>query len=403
MTVALSNVIPPKTMNMEQFAVPSWNEYVAGGLLHKTDADVLDSLQASPLQTGDNRFVTMTQVLAKQVSLEVSRYIVNCLWMFDGPVRLPDDTGQQLYAALENTATRFEGNALQIKTLKVMGKIVKDNHNYIDPDPFYAHCRYMLNSHEPESCIEVLSLIANSLEQKDLRMAFATTDRLLDAILEALINLPSQPQLHYNALLCFWLVSFETDASLALLQRCNFLPVTVNICRSTTKEKVVRMGVGMWRNMLTRAKNVVLPVLIGSKAVDFINNCLKKQFTDPDLMVDLHAVQENLEEAINNLTTFDEYSSEVKSENLDWTPAHKSELFWKDNAARLLEDNAELLKYVLIVCVSVCHNNNNHIRSLVRLLSSRDSKVVSIAAHDIGEFLRHHPAGKRYSFLLSKP
>ena len=43
-------------------------------------------------------------------------------------------------------------------------------------------------------------------------------------------------------------------------------------------------------------------------------------------------------------SSFDEYSTEVKSGRLEWSPVHKSEKFWRENAARLNEKNYELLK-----------------------------------------------------------
>ena len=43
-------------------------------------------------------------------------------------------------------------------------------------------------------------------------------------------------------------------------------------------------------------------------------------------------------------SSFDEYSSEVRSGRLEWSPVHKSEKFWRENAARLCEKNFELLK-----------------------------------------------------------
>jgi V-type H+-transporting ATPase subunit H len=46
-------------------------------------------------------------------------------------------------------------------------------------------------------------------------------------------------------------------------------------------------------------------------------------------------------------SSFDEYSSEVKSGRLEWSPVHKSEKFWHENASRLNEKNFELLKYVM--------------------------------------------------------
>lgn len=45
--------------------------------------------------------------------------------------------------------------------------------------------------------------------------------------------------------------------------------------------------------------------------------------------------------------TYDEYSSELTSGHLSWTPVHESELFWKENASKLNDKNYEQLKYAL--------------------------------------------------------
>ena len=45
-------------------------------------------------------------------------------------------------------------------------------------------------------------------------------------------------------------------------------------------------------------------------------------------------------------SSFDEYHSEVVSRRLEWSPVHKSEKFWRENASRLNEKNYELLKFV---------------------------------------------------------
>ena len=46
----------------------------------------------------------------------------------------------------------------------------------------------------------------------------------------------------------------------------------------------------------------------------------------------------------NTNSSFDEYSSELQSMRLDWSPVHKSDKFWKENAVRLNEKNYFLLK-----------------------------------------------------------
>ncbi|KAF8778104.1 V-type proton ATPase subunit H like protein [Argiope bruennichi] len=82
-----------------------------------------------------------------------------------------------------------------------------------------------------------------------------------------------------------------------------------------------------------------------------------------------------LAEKMNN--SFDEYSTEVKSGRLEWSPVHNSEKFWRENTPRLNEKNYELLKILIYL-----------------LETSKDPLVLSVAAHDIGEYVRHYPRGK---------
>lgn len=42
--------------------------------------------------------------------------------------------------------------------------------------------------------------------------------------------------------------------------------------------------------------------------------------------------------------TWDEYTSELESGHLTWSPPHESEQFWKENAVKLNERDGELLK-----------------------------------------------------------
>ena len=43
-----------------------------------------------------------------------------------------------------------------------------------------------------------------------------------------------------------------------------------------------------------------------------------------------------------------------------------------------------------------------HLRILTRLLEvSDDPQVIAVAAHDVGEYVRHYPRGKRYGFLVA--
>ena len=77
------------------------------------------------------------------------------------------------------------------------------------------------------------------------------------------------------------------------------------------------------------------------------------------------------------MSSYDEYMNEVKTGRLEWSPVHTSEKFWRENSEKLNERNYELLKM------------------LISLLESDDPLIVTVAAHDLGEYVRHYPRGKQ--------
>lgn len=110
------------------------------------------------------------------------------------------------------------------------------------------------------------------------------------------------------------------------------------------------------------------------KTLELLEN---RKFEDDDITEDIEFLKEELEKSFHDLSSFDEYSTEVKSGRLEWSPVHTSVKFWRENAEKLNDKNYELLKI------------------LIRLLeTSKDPLILSVANHDIGEYVRHYPRGK---------
>lgn len=325
---------------------PNWAEYLAGGLVNEDEARCLESLSKIPIAHNDSRIWACCTILGRQVSQEVIKYILDLLVQPVHRLSFDDQSlGQHWMENLYNLFKQFEKTSIHIRVLFLMSRLVRENSNsVVDCSTFLNICRQTLQTLDPELCIEALSAMTNTLEVDHVRLRLSQNERLIDAIKVNLATITNQPQLQYNALLCLWLVSFNATAVTELLKRSNILPITMSIAKTATKEKVLRVAVGFWRNCLERCKETVMPVLIGARVLDFISNCEKKQFSDPDLTFDLSFLKAELDAAILKLSTFDEYSSEIKSGNLDWTPPHKSTLFWRTNAMRLNENNGELLR-----------------------------------------------------------
>ena len=77
-------------------------------------------------------------------------------------------------------------------------------------------------------------------------------------------------------------------------------------------------------------------------------------------------------------SSFDEYSTEVKSGRLEWSPVHTSEKFWVENTPRLNEKNYELLKYVkkiiFFLVYTFVHVRNDFIRKMILFVFNFDLK-----------------------------
>lgn len=104
----------------------------------------------------------------------------------------------------------------------------------------------------------------------------------------------------------------------------------------------------------------------------------QRKFDDEDISADVEFLTVRLQNSVQDLSSFDEYATELRSARLEWSPVHKSAKFWRENAQRLNEKNYELL------------------RILVHLLdTSKDPVILSVACFDIGEYVRHYPRGKQ--------
>jgi V-type H+-transporting ATPase subunit H len=76
--------------------------------------------------------------------------------------------------------------------------------------------------------------------------------------------------------------------------------------------------------------------------------------------------------------TFEVYQAELLSGRLTWSPPHQSDLFWTKNWRELKKENYALL------------------RILARLLSTAsDPVVLSVAANDIGHYVKRDPSSKK--------
>ena len=95
--------------------------------------------------------------------------------------------------------------------------------------------------------------------------------------------------------------------------------------------------------------------------------------------------------------TFDEYTSELLSGQLSWTPVHESENFWRENAVKLNDNDYKLLRFVQAYPTVLAYVPTSDNSILIKLLDdSSDPIVLAVAVHDLGQYVKHCDRGKKY-------
>lgn len=212
----------------------------------------------------------------------------------------------------------------------------------------------------------------------EYRFAFVSVDGIstLLSVLSGRVNF----QVQYQLIFCLWVLTFNSLLA-EKMNKFNVIPILADILSDSVKEKVTRIILAVFRNLIEKPDDSQVAkehciAMVQCKVLKQLTILEQRKFDDEDVIADVEYLMDRLQASVQDLSSFDEYATEVKSGRLEWSPVHKSK-FWRENAQRLNEKNCELL------------------RILIHLLeTSKDPLVLSVASFDIGEYVRHYPRGK---------
>jgi len=186
----------------------------------------------------------------------------------------------------------------------------------------------------------------------------------------------STVQLLYQTLFALWSLSYSKEAALEMTNsKVGLIAKLVEIIKGSQKEKVIRVALSTLRNLQGVGKSNDMMVVNGLMPV--LEVLQVRKFADEDIPEDIDFLHHSLQSNLLGLTSWDVYKTELESGQLEWSPSHKSEHFWKDNHKAFEAHDCAAIK------------------QLVALLSSEDPKVLAIVCSDISELIKHHPEGRR--------
>uniref|UniRef100_A0A673K0J6 V-type proton ATPase subunit H n=1 Tax=Sinocyclocheilus rhinocerous TaxID=307959 RepID=A0A673K0J6_9TELE len=360
-----TNIIAAKAAEVRANKV-NWQSYLQGQMISAEDCEFIkkfeiarsEDKQAVLTKEGHQCAKTFLNLMAHISKEQTVQYI---LTLIDDTLQVKTQCKNVLWTCLKIVLMN-----LHLHAAPITGQVFWSYQRFEGCSSQYVQC--------VAGCLQLM------LRVNEYRFAWVEADGV--NCITAVLSNKCGFQLQYQMIFCVWLLAFSPQLC-EQLRRYNVVPALSDILQESVKEKVTRIILAAFRNLLEKSaeretRQEYALAMIQCKVLKQLENLDQQKYDDEDITDDIKFLLERLGESVQDLSSFDEYSSELKSGRLEWSPVHKSEKFWRENAVRLNEKNYELLKI------------------LTRLLEvSDDPQVIAVAAHDVGEYVRHYPRGKR--------
>ncbi|RKP01081.1 hypothetical protein CXG81DRAFT_5050, partial [Caulochytrium protostelioides] len=277
---------------------------------------------------------------------------------------------------------RNEDEFIQLETASILSLLLSRADQMpagADVSEYYTYLVMSLQNPNPPVVDLIVQFIQTLVQAPRHRVAFYRIPGALSA-LTGQLRKTTVAQMQYQITCVFWLLTFNQDIAADLQKKYDIVPLLVDIGKTAIKEKVVRVVAATLRNLLIKAPTENFPAMLASHVHTWAETLLTRQWTDDDVREDLTYLHEEVAAYAAKLSTFEAYVAEVRSGKLVWSPPHRSDAFWKVNGERFCEREYEI------------------VRALGRLLmtGSMTPQTLAIAAHDIGQFVKFVPLGKRF-------
>ncbi|KJA27303.1 hypothetical protein HYPSUDRAFT_1097962 [Hypholoma sublateritium FD-334 SS-4] len=278
-------------------------------------------------------------------------------------------------------ALQTEDEFVQLKTAQILTVLLSSERTHTNAaqlQSFLGVLSDLIKGPSPNKRDVAVQCLESLLALPDCRQEVMRIPNIISSFMDILKeNLG--PQMNYQVSVCLWLLSFEQNIAEHLNKKYDIIPTLVEVAQNAMKEKVIRVIVATFRNLVTKAPKENLPAMLVSQVLPFVKNLASRKWSDEDILEDVQFLKDELNARFQSLTTYDEYTSELASGHLSWTPVHESDDFWKENATKLNDKNYEQLKNLIAV-----------------LNDSTDATALAVAAYDIGQYVKHYDRGKKH-------
>lgn len=149
----------------------------------------------------------------------------------------------------------------------------------------------------------------------EYRFAFVNVDgiSMIISILSSRVNF----QVQYQLIFCLWVLTFNPLLA-EKMNKFNIIPILADILSDCAKEKVTRIILAVFRNLIEKpdkpqvAKEHCI-AMVQCKVLKQLSIFEQRRFDDEDIAADVEFLSERLQSSVQDLSSFDEYATEVKS------------------------------------------------------------------------------------------
>lgn len=377
----------------------NWQSYLQSQMISKEDYDFIVAFDVPEAAARENKLKENPSQAAKTFlnllgHVSKDQTIQYILTMIDD--MLQDDHSrvevfrehssrkrESVWGPFLNLLNRQDGFIMNM-TSGIIAKLACWSHDPMEKTDLHFYLTWLkdqLKLQNNEYIQSVARCLQMMLRIDEYRFAFVSVDGISTLI--SVLSGRNNFQVQYQLIFSLWVLTFN-ELLAEKMNKFNVIPILADILSDSVKEKVTRIILAVFRNLIEKpGDNQVSKehciAMVQCKVLKQLSILSQRKFDDEDINEDIEYLNEKLQVSVQDLSSFDEYSTQVKSGRLEWSPVHKSSKFWRENAGRLNEKNFELL------------------RILVHLLdTSKDPLVLSVASFDVGEYVRHYPRGKHY-------
>jgi len=392
-----TSILQQRAQEIRSQGKPNWQGYLQSQMIGQDDFQFISRFDTQDAKSRDAVIKENPQQLAKtflnllsHISKETTiQYLLTLL----DDILQEDKSRVEIFK--EYSAKRKESAWVQLLTLlnrpgafimnmtaRVIAKIACWSKQLMDGSDLHFYLTWLkdqLKTPNNEYMQSVARCLQMMLRLDAYRVAFVELEGI--ATIAEILSSRVGFQIQYQLSFCLWVLTFNPDIA-EKMNKCAIIPILADILADAQKEKVSRIILAVFRNLIEKPedKQVVKEnciSMVQCKALKQLEFIEQKKFDDEDIQADIDFLKEKMEASLQDLSSYDEYITEVRSGRLEWSPVHRSEKFWRENAAKLNDRNYELLKI------------------LINLLeTSKDHLVLSVACFDLGEYVRHYQRGK---------